>query len=59
MLNGPTETLTDTMNAIDKDQEDIIGEVGNITMSQAATTLSSILSHRVNDYNATCLLCEI
>ncbi|SEK21331.1 flagellar motor switch protein FliN/FliY [Carnobacterium iners] len=47
MLNGPTETLTDTMNVIDKDQEDIIGEVGNITMSQAATTLSSILNHRV------------
>lgn len=44
MLNAPTETTADT---IDKDQQDIIGEVGNITMSQAATTLSSILNHRV------------
>lgn len=47
MLNGPTETATTTPHAIDKDQEDIIGEVGNITMSQAATTLSAILNHRV------------
>lgn len=44
LLNAPTETAADT---IDKDQQDIIGEVGNITMSQAATTLSSILNHRV------------
>jgi flagellar motor switch protein FliN/FliY len=28
-------------------KQDIIGEVGNISMSQAATTLSSILNHRV------------
>jgi flagellar motor switch protein FliN/FliY len=28
-------------------KKDIIGEVGNISMSQAATTLSSILDHRV------------
>ena len=27
---------------------DLIGEVGNISMSQAATTLSSILNHRVS-----------
>src|SRR5699024_1352585 len=27
---------------------DLIGEVGNISMSQAATTLSSILAHRVS-----------
>lgn len=48
LLNGgavasaeePSETLT-------KDQIDIIGEVGNITMSQAATTLSKNLNHQV------------
>lgn len=28
--------------------KDLIGEVGNISMSQAATTLSSILAHRVS-----------
>lgn len=29
-------------------KSDLIGEVGNISMSQAATTLSSILNHRVS-----------
>ncbi|MGB3160710.1 MAG: flagellar motor switch phosphatase FliY [Carnobacterium sp.] len=47
MLNGTAEIPSETVDAIDKDQQDIIGEVGNITMSQAATTLSSILNHRV------------
>ena len=28
-------------------EKDIIGEVGNISMSTAATTLSSILNHKV------------
>ncbi|WP_313468938.1 flagellar motor switch phosphatase FliY [Carnobacterium sp.] len=42
--NTPTENTSET---ITQDQTDIIGEVGNISMSQAATTLSSILSHRV------------
>lgn len=32
----------------EKEKVDIIGEVGNITMSQAATTLSSILNRRVS-----------
>lgn len=36
--------LTDTL---DQTQLDIIGEIGNISMSQAATTLSSILNRRV------------
>lgn len=31
----------------DQAKRDLIGEVGNISMSQAATTLSSILNHRV------------
>ena len=31
----------------EKTKQEIIGEVGNISMSQAATTLSSILNHRV------------
>lgn len=34
-------------NQLDSIQIDIIGEVGNISMSTAATTLSSILNHRV------------
>lgn len=46
MLNGSTPAA-DTTETISQDQSDIIGEVGNISMSQAATTLSSILSHRV------------
>lgn len=46
MLNGSTP-VADTTETISQDQSDIIGEVGNISMSQAATTLSSILSHRV------------
>ncbi|WP_028273275.1 flagellar motor switch phosphatase FliY [Atopococcus tabaci] len=33
---------------IDQTQADIIGEVGNISMSQAATTLSTLLNHQVN-----------
>ena len=48
MLNGnasaPEPTTNDTL---DQTQVDIIGEIGNISMSQAATTLSSILSRRV------------
>lgn len=48
MLNGsastPEPTPTDTL---DQTQVDIIGEIGNISMSQAATTLSDILNHRV------------
>lgn len=46
MLNANTPTKN-TSETITQDQTDIIGEVGNISMSQAATTLSSILSHRV------------
>lgn len=46
MLNANT-TTENTSETITQDQTDIIGEVGNISMSQAATTLSSILSHRV------------
>ena len=46
MLNANTPAAV-TTETITQDQSDIIGEVGNISMSQAATTLSSILSHRV------------
>ncbi|KRL05484.1 flagellar motor switch phosphatase FliY [Liquorilactobacillus oeni] len=39
----------DNDNGMDeKTRQDIIGEVGNISMSQAATTLSSILNRRVS-----------
>src|SRR5690625_2560667 len=37
----PTEEIT-------QQQKDIIGEVGNISMSQAATTLSSLMNRQVN-----------
>ncbi|MCD5002856.1 flagellar motor switch phosphatase FliY [Enterococcus saccharolyticus] len=49
MLNGGTTSQTDenTSSLTEQDKFDIIGEVGNISMSQAATTLSSILNRRV------------
>lgn len=51
MMAGATTTdaTTETKDDIDeKTKQDIIGEVGNISMSQAATTLSSILNKRVS-----------
>lgn len=40
---------TSEADALDEQaKSDLIGEVGNISMSQAATTLSSILNHRVS-----------
>lgn len=49
MLKGPGETAAPASgNGITEQVKlDIIGEVGNISMSQAATTLSEILNHRV------------
>lgn len=48
MLNGNAPTPEpQTTDTLDQTQVDIIGEIGNISMSQAATTLSSILNHRV------------
>ena len=48
MLNGNATTPEpQTTDTLDQTQVDIIGEIGNISMSQAATTLSSILNHRV------------
>lgn len=48
LLNGnsssPSEEIVESLT---KDQKDIIGEVGNISMSQAATTLSKNLNHQV------------
>lgn len=42
-------TPTSEADALDEQaKSDLIGEVGNISMSQAATTLSSILNHRVS-----------
>lgn len=52
MLNGTTtkkDTKSTGNSSIDEQTKiDIIGEVGNISMSQAATTLSSILNRRVS-----------
>lgn len=39
---------TSQQNVDEQVKVDIIGEVGNISMSQAATTLSSILNRRVS-----------
>jgi flagellar motor switch protein FliN/FliY len=50
MLNGgsiPTQASESDNSLTEQDKFDIIGEVGNISMSQAATTLSSILNRRV------------
>lgn len=50
MLNGgsiPAQTNDADNQLTEQDKFDIIGEVGNISMSQAATTLSSILNRRV------------
>lgn len=49
MLNGTATPETPPSSGVDEQtQMDIIGEVGNISMSQAATTLSSILNRRVS-----------
>ena len=48
LLNGNSSAPPEeTIESLTKDQEDIIGEVGNISMSQAATTLSKNLNHQV------------
>ncbi|MFT9372004.1 flagellar motor switch phosphatase FliY [Liquorilactobacillus hordei] len=45
---GTSDTAEVTSDIDEKTRQDIIGEVGNISMSQAATTLSSILNKRVS-----------
>lgn len=49
LLNGNSAAPAEEepSDALTKDQIDIIGEVGNISMSQAATTLSKNLNHQV------------
>jgi len=50
MLNGgsiESETPEPTEDPLSQDVKDIIGEVGNISMSQAATTLSQLLNREV------------
>lgn len=48
LLNGNSSAPSEeTVESLTKDQKDIIGEVGNISMSQAATTLSKNLNHQV------------
>lgn len=49
MAGAATNDTTEVRSDIDeKTKQDVIGEVGNISMSQAATTLSSILNKRVS-----------
>lgn len=43
-----SEVSTEASGLDEQAKSDLIGEVGNISMSQAATTLSSILNHRVS-----------
>ncbi|MFL2104981.1 flagellar motor switch phosphatase FliY [Desemzia sp. FAM 23991] len=48
LLNGNSSaSAEEPVESLTKDQLDIIGEVGNISMSQAATTLSTNLNHQV------------
>lgn len=52
MLSGgadpePAEPETEASDTLTQQQTDIIGEVGNISMSQAATALSQNLNHQV------------
>ena len=48
LLNGNASApAEEPVESITKAQQDIIGEVGNISMSQAATTLSTNLNHQV------------
>lgn len=47
MMNGNEDDSSKRNNELTQDQKDIIGEVGNISMSQAATTLSSLLNKEV------------
>lgn len=47
LLNKNNSSEPEPTDQLDNIQIDIIGEVGNISMSTAATTLSSILNHRV------------
>lgn len=47
LLNKKSAKNPEDIEGIDEVQKDIIGEVGNISMSTAATTLSSILNKKV------------
>lgn len=49
LLNGGVNTVTEESeeDGMDQSVKDIIGEVGNISMSQAATTLSQLLNRTV------------
>lgn len=48
MMSELTQVPVVASTTISQMESDIIGEVGNISMSQAATTLSEILGHKVH-----------
>ena len=48
MMSELTQAPVAASTTISQMESDIIGEVGNISMSQAATTLSEILGHKVH-----------
>ncbi|WP_027108651.1 flagellar motor switch phosphatase FliY [Lacticigenium naphthae] len=50
LLNGggAASEKEDSQSCIDKDQQDIVGEIANISMSQSATALSTLLNRTVN-----------
>lgn len=47
LLNGGPVAVAEKVEELTQDEKDIIGEVGNISMSQAATTLSTLLNRQV------------
>ena len=47
LMNGTATAGEETESELSQENKDIIGEVGNISMSQAATTLSSLLNRQV------------
>ena len=47
LMSGNTAPSEDNEQKLTQDEIDIIGEVGNISMSQAATTLSALLNKEV------------
>lgn len=47
LMSGNAAPSEEIVEELTQDEKDIIGEVGNISMSQAATTLSSLLNKEV------------
>lgn len=48
LMNGTSSSDEPELEALPQESKDLIGEVGNISMSQAATTLSMLLNKKVS-----------